>query len=82
MNKQKGFRTYVFYFEDLDMMYRFIKLYEDLFMSYECRDETVFVGLNGMVKVKAEHGVIPKIKKGMGNLIQTRHAKYYVRKAA
>lgn len=77
LNMVRNYTGNYFKFETDILMYRFIKLYKDLFIDYE------FIEFdNGSVtlKVICGKGVIPSIKRGLKNSIETKgHNRYYVK---
>lgn len=78
LNMVREYTGVYFWFETEIIMYRFVKLYKDLFMYYEYieREDDV------ILYVRVRGGVIPEIKKGLKEeIICKGHNRYYIKAA-
>lgn len=73
----REYNGYYFTFEDIEIRDRFLNLYWDLFKDYEIdpfhKNEPLFV------KVLCKGGIIPEIRKNLGDLITTQRYRYFVK---
>ena len=71
------------YFKDLEMMDRFLKLYEDLFldsytMELEWSTNEYRWDPRKILHIIVEKGTIPMIKDALGDLMKCYHRRYYI----
>lgn len=76
LNMVREYKGYYFWFDSDITMYRFIKLYKDMWKDYE------FIEFNNDVclKVICGKGVIPTIRNGLKKNMETRkHGRYFIK---
>ena len=78
-NMKREYFGYTFVFENELTRDKFLGLYWDLFKDYEI--DPYHHKNNLMVKVQCKAGVIPEIRKSLGDLITVNHYKYYIKAA-
>lgn len=76
--KVREYWGYYFIFEDATMIDRFIDLFEDDILDYEKHSSNK----SNWLKVVCGKGSIPKIRKALGDMIETKgHGRYLVKAA-